>query len=82
MWESGPLREPSEREHYSPKENEWCTLTYERVIAPVFFNECIIASNLFLDVMENYTVLQPNNNNNNNNRTVYLFIMLPFSMTV
>lgn len=60
MWGSGLPRERSEREQDSPKENVW----YERVIGPLFND--IIASNLFLDVMENYTIPQINSNNNNN----------------
>jgi hypothetical protein len=65
IWGSGPPRERSEREQDSPKENVWCALTYERVIGPArSFYEDFITSNLFLDVVENYTIPQLNNNNN------------------
>jgi hypothetical protein len=38
-------------------------LARERVIGPFFFEEDIITSNYFLDLLENYALLQPNSNN-------------------
>jgi hypothetical protein len=43
--------------------NVWCVLTHERVIGQFFFDEDIITSNSFLDMLEKYDLLQLNNNN-------------------
>jgi hypothetical protein len=34
----------------------WCPLTQERVIGPFLFDEDIIKSNSFLDMLENYAL--------------------------
>jgi hypothetical protein len=46
--------------------NAWCALTHERVIGPFFFDDDIIASNSFLDMLENYALSQLSSNHNKN----------------
>jgi hypothetical protein len=65
IWGSEPPREHSEHEWDSPKVNVWCVLQHERVTGLFFFDEDIITSNSFLDMLENYALLQFKNNNNN-----------------
>jgi hypothetical protein len=45
--------------------NVWCLLVHERVISQYFFDEDIIKSNSFLDMMESYVLPQLKNKNNN-----------------
>jgi hypothetical protein len=45
--------------------NVWCLLVHKRVISQCFFDEDIIKSNSFLDMMESYALPQLNNKNNN-----------------
>jgi hypothetical protein len=40
----------------------WWALTHEKVICPFFFDDNIITSNSFLDMLENYAFPQLNNN--------------------
>jgi hypothetical protein len=44
--------------------NVWCTSTHERVITVLFFDEDIITSSSFLDMLENCTLLQLSNTSN------------------
>jgi hypothetical protein len=46
--------------------NAWCALGHESVIGPCFFDEDIIKSNSFLDMLENYIIPRLNKNNNKN----------------
>jgi hypothetical protein len=46
---------------YSPV-TVWYALTRERFFGPFFFDERIITSNSFLDMLENYAPLRLNNN--------------------
>jgi hypothetical protein len=62
IWGTHPPREHLERDRDSDKVNAWHALTCERVISPFFFVEDIITSSSFLDVLENYALLQLNNN--------------------
>jgi hypothetical protein len=59
---SEPLREHSERDWDSPKMNMWCGPTHEEVTGSFFFDEDIITSSLFLDLLENYGPPQLNEN--------------------
>jgi hypothetical protein len=43
---------------------KWCALTHEGVIGPVFFDEDIITSNSFLDMLENYALSHVSSTNN------------------
>jgi hypothetical protein len=62
MWGSGPPREHSE-----------CAVRADirKSHRPVFYED-IITSNLFLDVMGNYTIAQLDNINSNNNNNLIL----------
>jgi hypothetical protein len=63
IWGSEPPREHLEYEWDSPKVNVWYVLTHERVIGPYFFDEDIITRSSFIQILENYALLQLKNNN-------------------
>jgi hypothetical protein len=81
IWGNEPPEEHLEHEWDNPEVNMWCSLAYERVISPFFFDEDIITSNSFLDMLE-YYVLPQLNNNLILQLAVHLFILLTLSMTV
>jgi hypothetical protein len=64
IWGSEPLREHSEHELVSPKVNVWCVLTHEKSLAHFLFDEDIVTTSLFLDILENYGLPELNRNSN------------------
>jgi hypothetical protein len=51
VWGTEPLREHLEHERGSPKVNVWCVLMHGRIIVKFFFDEDIIKSNSFPDML-------------------------------
>lgn len=61
IWSSKPATVHSEHEQVDPKVNMWNALTHNRVTGLFFFDEDIIQRNSFLNMLENYALLKPNN---------------------
>jgi hypothetical protein len=62
IWSSKSATEHSKHKQNDPKVNMWHALTHNRVNGLFFFDEDIIKRNSFLNMLENYALLKPNNN--------------------